>query len=37
MSFDVKNSATGNRTRVIRVTGGYTNHYTIAEGCLMAS
>ena len=26
-----KNSATGNRTRVIRVTGGYTNHYTIAE------
>ena len=27
-----KNSAAGNRTRVIRVTGGYTNHYTIAEG-----
>ena len=28
-----KISATGNRTRVIRVTGGYTNHYTTAECC----
>ena len=26
-----KSSATGNRTRVIRVTGGYTNHYTITD------
>ena len=26
-----KGSAAGNRTRVIRVTGGYTNHYTIAD------
>ena len=25
------NSATGNRTPVIRVTGGYTNHYTITD------
>ena len=27
----ITNSAAGNRTRVIRVTGGYTNHYTTAE------
>ncbi len=26
-------SPTGNWTRVIRVTGGYTNHYTIEEKC----
>ena len=26
-----KNSATGNRTPITRVTGGYTDHYTIAE------
>ena len=26
-----KYSAAGNRTRVIRVTGGYTDHYTITD------
>ena len=31
------NSATGNWTRVFRVTGGNTNHYTIADLAYMAS
>ena len=31
LNLESKNSATGNWTRVIRVTGGYTNHYTITE------
>ena len=30
-----KNSETGNRTLVIRVTGGYTNHYTISDLLVM--
>ena len=28
---DPSNSETGNRTRVFRVTGGNTNHYTISD------
>ena len=30
-----KNSTAGNWTRVIRVTGGYTNHYTTAEDIIL--
>ena len=29
--MDKKSSASGNWTRVTRVTGGYTNHYTNAD------
>ena len=31
VSGDAKTSAAGNRTRVFRVTGGNTDHYTTAE------